>query len=209
MNKKATCIVLCLVFVCSLFGNSFDSQAKWERQDNPEPCVIMTFVDADDNISSCEMTLEKESVAESTDGKQTIYKTYSGYFTEIDEASGQNTRSTTTQTEQTIRWKGSVTITYTTDGTYATYSNASGFWTQLRGESYLKNRVVYYGCQLGVKHYDGTKKPSSNSFSYNTGFPRTKYGSGSTIGCNSSVDIYSSTDDHKIGTLFVNCSVTF
>ena len=85
----------------------------------------------------------------------------------------------------------------------------SGYWTQLRGNSKLKNRKVYYACTLGITHKSATKKPSSNSFSYNTGFPKKKYGTGSIMGCNSTADVYSTTNGAKLGTLFVNCNKSF
>ena len=109
------------------------------------------------------MCLEKIYVSKkkeshfNNDGSISTSETYSGYFLYNDQQGvlGNipliSTYSSSSQTEQNVYWKGSVTITYTADGTYAQFKKVSGYWTQLRGNSKLKNRKVYYACTF--RHY--------------------------------------------------------
>lgn len=95
--------------------------------------------------------------------------------------------TTDSSSNQNIYWKATVSVTYSADDTYCTFSKAGASWTQLRGSSSLSNRKVYWGYTLGLKQGGKTNYPTSNSVSYNTGLGAMKYGNGSLLGCNSSV----------------------
>lgn len=94
--------------------------------------------------------------------------------------------TTDSSSNQNIYWKATVSVTYSADGTYCTFSKASASWTKLRGVTTLSNRSVYWGYTLGIKTGGKTYSPTSNSVSYSTGLGAMKYGQGSVIGCNSS-----------------------
>ena len=108
---------------------------------------------------------------------------------EIMDASTYASSTTDTSSTQNTYWKATVSVTYTDDGTYCTFSKAGASWTQLRGTTTLSNREVYWGYTLGLKAGGKTEYPTSNSVSYNTGLGALKYGGGSLIGCNSSAMI--------------------
>lgn len=95
--------------------------------------------------------------------------------------------STDSNSEQNTYWKAKVSITYSADGTYCDFSKAAASWTQLRGNSSLSDREVYWGYTLGISSGGKTYYPTSNSVSYKTNLGRKKYGTTSLIGCNSSV----------------------
>lgn len=105
---------------------------------------------------------------------------------ELMDAETYASSTTDSSSNQNTYWKATVSITYTDDGTYCTFSKAGASWTQLRGSTTLSNRSVYWGYTLGVKSGGKTYSPTSNSVSYSTGLGALKYGGGSVIGCNSS-----------------------
>lgn len=204
-----------LLFIFSLTFILYSTPVSAKELPSNNSKVEIKFVDNNLHVFRKDLCLEKKESHFNNDGSISTSETYSGYFLYNDQQGvlGNipliSTYSSSSQTEQNVYWKGSVTITYTADGTYAQFKKVSGYWTQLRGNSKLKNRKVYYACTLGITHKSATKKPSSNSFSYNTGFPKKKYGTGSIMGCNSTADVYSTTNGVKLGTLFVNCNKSF
>jgi hypothetical protein len=76
--------------------------------------------------------------------------------------------------DESISVYGTLTITYTRTGAYYLITNVAGGWTISDSSVSLSNRIVNYAC------YDPTtydtqnkeKKPTSNSFSYATGFTK-------------------------------------
>lgn len=105
---------------------------------------------------------------------------------ELMDAATYATSTTDSSSNQNVYWKATVSVTYSDDGTYCTFSKAGASWTQLRGITTLSNRSVYWGYTLGLKSGGKTYSPTSNSVSYSTGLGALKYGAGSVIGCNSS-----------------------
>ena len=48
--------------------------------------------------------------------------------------------TTDSSSSQNTYWKATVSITYSADDTYCTFSKAGASWTQLRGTTTLSNR---------------------------------------------------------------------
>ena len=112
--------------------------------------------------------------------------------------------TTDSSSSQNTYWKATVSITYSADDTYCTFSKAGASWTQLRGTTTLSNREVYWGYTLGLNSGGNFEYPTSNSVSYNTGLAAMKYGNGSIIGCNSTAQI--TTQSGLVITLQANVS---
>lgn len=99
------------------------------------------------------------------------------------------TRSDATAADSNTYWKASITITYTVNSSTASLTKVTGYWTQLRGNTTLSNRKVYYAIDAGLTGDSDTKYPTSNSFSYNTGFATFSSNRLYSIGANSSATI--------------------
>lgn len=99
------------------------------------------------------------------------------------------TRSDATAADSNTYWKASITITYSVNSSTASLTKVTGYWTQLRGNTTLSNRRVYYAINAGISGASDTKYPTSNSFSYLTGFPSFSSSRLYSIGANSSATI--------------------
>lgn len=99
------------------------------------------------------------------------------------------TRSDASSSDSNTYWKASITITYSVNSSTASLTKVSGYWTQLRGNTTLSNRRVYYAIDAGISGYSDTKYPTSNSFSYNTGFASLSSSRLYSIGANSSATV--------------------
>ncbi len=99
------------------------------------------------------------------------------------------TRSESTGADSNTYWKASVTITYSVNASTASLTKVSGYWSQLRGNTTLSGRKVYYAINAGTSGYSDTKYPTSNTFSYNTGFGSLSSARLYSIGANSSATI--------------------
>lgn len=99
------------------------------------------------------------------------------------------TRSESTGSDSNTYWKASITITYSVNASTASLTKVSGYWSQLRGNTTLSNRKVYYAINAGTSGYSDTKTPASNTFSYNTGFGTVSSSRLYAIGANSSATI--------------------
>lgn len=93
------------------------------------------------------------------------------------------TRANQTVTNTLSGWRGTVTISYTDDGTWACLNHVSGNWRRVSGSYSMSNANVTYG------QYLGTNSKSRNisfgsTFSINTGFSKGKYGSSHFLGAN-------------------------
>lgn len=215
MKKKFFRTALTAITILALSVTSTTIYPNAAETKTPKLKVQIQFVDKNNHITTKNVDLKMSSAKKGSNKSgvvtesQAVYLEYNPKTNAVSLSSNKpvQSKSTTTQSEQNVWWKGTVSCTYKANGTYATYQNASGTWTQLRGNTTLKNRKVYYACTLGISYYSGTKYPTSNSFSYNTGFPKKKYGASSILGCNSTADIYSG--GTKYGSIYVNCCVTF
>lgn len=97
-------------------------------------------------------------------------------------------RANSSASEENTYWKATISIVYDHGATNTSFSKVYGEWTQLRGTTTLKNRYVYYA--LGAGSFQvGEKYPSSNSFSYNTGFSSVASNRVSRIGGRSEADV--------------------
>ena len=97
---------------------------------------------------------------------------------------------------QNIYWKGEVIITYSYDNStgFGCLSKVQGKWIQLRGDTYLTNRSVFYA-QSGLTGSSGTHNYYENSFYHYTGFKSQKI---LMVGATSSADICRSNTSSKI-----------
>lgn len=101
-------------------------------------------------------------------------------------------------------WKGTVSITYTDDGTYACLKSASGSWERQSGSSTISDKKLTYGQDLGTNSRSGSTSMPNSSTSVRLVWPAGKYGynSGHKVGANVS---------GKIGSnyVYVYCNVSF
>lgn len=95
------------------------------------------------------------------------------------------TRSESSASDSNTYWKAYISITYSVNNTTANLTKVSGYWTQLRGNSTLSDRYVYYAINGGNVGHSGEQRPGGNSFSYNTGFSSISSARLYSIGANS------------------------
>ena len=95
------------------------------------------------------------------------------------------TRSEASASDSNTYWKAYISITYSVNNTTANLTKVSGSWTQLRGNTTLSNRYVYYAIDGGNEGHSGQQWPTSNTFSYNTGFSSISSARLYSIGANS------------------------
>lgn len=149
-------------------------------------------------VETGQMKLEERSIKQNnTLGKTTTYsESYStvvcideeGHveiLDELDIPTQYSTRSSSGNSESNVYWKAYVNINYTVSGSFAKLISVNGSWVQLRGTSTLSGRKVFYN-QTPNGGRPVTKYPTSNSFSYATGFSLGKVAS---MGCNSTVTV--------------------
>ncbi len=94
-------------------------------------------------------------------------------------------RTEASSSDSNTYWKAYISITYSVNNTTANLTKVSGSWTQLRGNTTLSDRYVYYAINGGNVGNSGEQRPSSNSFSYNTGFSSISSARLYSIGANS------------------------
>ncbi len=95
------------------------------------------------------------------------------------------TRSEASASDSNTYWKAYISITYSVNNTTANLTKVSGSWTQLRGNTTLSNRYVYYAIDGGNEGHSGQQWPTGNTFSYNTGFSSISSARLYSIGANS------------------------
>lgn len=95
------------------------------------------------------------------------------------------TRTEASASDSNTYWKASISITYSVNSTTANLTKVSGSWTQLRGNTTLSDRYVYYAINGGNVGNSGEQRPSTNTFSYNTGFASISSSRLYSIGANS------------------------
>lgn len=95
--------------------------------------------------------------------------------------------ASTGASEANTFWKAYITMYYYVNSSEACLTSVTGSWVQLRGSATLSNREVFYG--MSTPYVSGTRYPTSNSFSYATGFSPIHPGRLNTMGCHSTVDV--------------------
>lgn len=76
-------------------------------------------------------------------------------------------------------WRGTVTISYTDNGTYANLTKATGNWTRRSGSTSISGMSMTYGQALGTNSRNSSIGLSSNSTTTVTpSWPAGKYGYG-------------------------------
>lgn len=95
--------------------------------------------------------------------------------------------SSTGASEANTFWKAYITMYYYVNSSEACMTSVTGSWVQLRGSATLSNREVFYG--MSTPYVSATRYPTSNSFSYATGFSPIHPGRLNTMGCHSTVDV--------------------
>lgn len=139
----------------------------------------MTFLNANEQI---QMYSDDDSVTET-------YKA----IVEIDKEGNAKTvdyvppvsRAEASASDSNTYWKASISITYSVNNTTANLTKVSGSWTQLRGNTTLSDRYVYYRIDGGNVGNSGEQRPNTNTFSYNTGFSSISSNRLYSIGANS------------------------
>lgn len=94
-------------------------------------------------------------------------------------------RTESSASDSNTYWKAYISITYSVNSTTANLTKVSGSWTQLRGNTTLSDRYVYYAINGGNVGHSGEQRPGSNTFSYNTGFSSISSSRLYSIGANS------------------------
>lgn len=74
-------------------------------------------------------------------------------------------------------WRGTVSITYTDDGTWASLNYITGNWRRVSGSYNMTNAGATYGQSLGTNSRSASTTFGSQ-FSANTTWPKGKYGRG-------------------------------
>lgn len=95
------------------------------------------------------------------------------------------TRAEASSSDSNTYWKATISITYSVNAATANLTRVSGSWVQLRGNTTLSDRYVYYAINGGNVGNSGEQRPGSNTFSYNTGFNSISSGRLYSIGANS------------------------
>lgn len=93
-------------------------------------------------------------------------------------------------------------VTYSGSTTYVQLTKVSGGWEKLANGVSGSNRRVTYGSY----NQKGSKYPTSNSFSYNTGFSKDKWSSNMAYGCTTLIDLSRGTSSDT-WTLSMTCNL--
>lgn len=93
------------------------------------------------------------------------------------------TKANQTVTDTLSGWRGTVTISYTDDGTWACLNYTSGNWRRVSGSYSMSNANVTYGQYLGTNSKSRNVSFGS-TYSINTGFSKGKYGKDHFLGAN-------------------------
>lgn len=93
------------------------------------------------------------------------------------------TKANQTVTDTLSGWRGTVTISYTDDGTWACLNYTSGNWRRVSDSYSMSNANVTYGQYLGTNSKSRNVSFGS-TYSINTGFSKGKYGKDHFLGAN-------------------------
>lgn len=95
------------------------------------------------------------------------------------------TRDGASSSDSNTYWKAEISITYYVNSTTANLTMVSGCWTQLRGNTTLSDRYVYYAINGGNVGHSGEHRPAGNKFTCETGFSSISSARLYSIGANS------------------------
>lgn len=95
------------------------------------------------------------------------------------------TRSEASSSDSNTYWKAYISITYSVNNTTANLTKVSGYWTQLRGNTTLSDRYVYYAIDGGNVGHSGEHWPEGNTFTCPTNFSSISSARLYSIGANS------------------------
>lgn len=97
-----------------------------------------------------------------------------------------NPRASQTNTNTFYGYEGTVSITYTDDGTYACLQTAKGSWKKVSGSYVMSDTSITYGQDLGTNSANGSKSYTGISIFVTTAYKPGKYGSnlGHKLGAN-------------------------
>lgn len=193
MKKKILSILsILLLLISSLTVNANDNtkdpySTATITVENNETGEAITF--------PMEITEQETTTSRSANQAVEITKTFEATVN-IDQETGivVQPRAGQTNTDVVNNWLASVSITYNDDGSKAQLTNVSGYWSRYASTPIdLTNRSVGYGYILITQSAHVDKYPTSNSFSYNTGFGKYAYGTSSFLGCDSTATVGSYT----------------
>lgn len=128
------------------------------------------------NVQNIDMTVadvKSEQISEDlfTESCDCIFKVDANNAVSVVDSVPPLPRTTLSATDENTYWKASIKITYVKSGGTVKLTKVEGSWTKLRGTSSITYREVTYGqVRLVENAKSGTKYPTSNSFSYDTGF---------------------------------------
>lgn len=197
--KKILSLLLVAIFAFVSSGSVFADQSQLPHVNG----VATLSVGPNNNVQG-NLTLESRKVTvvpsptASTRSASTTYQveeTYSGFASIAPDGTAEilsSYPSTSSQSEQNVYWKATVSVTYLHDDStrhYFTLLNASGSWVQLRGTSTLANRTVYYALNTATGGDSAYQYPTTNTFSYDANFGPYDGARETGLGCSSDVDI--------------------
>lgn len=198
--KKLLSLLLVAIFAFVSSGSVFANQSQL-----PQVNSVATLTAGPNNVQG-NLTLENRKVAVVPSANvasrcaSTVYQveeTYSGIASIAPDGTAEilsSYPSTSSQSEQNVYWKATVSVTYLHEGggneaDYFTLKSVSGSWEQLRGITSLTNRYVYYSISTGSGGKSSSQYPTSNTFSYIANYGPYKGAKETGIGCKSNVDI--------------------
>lgn len=198
---KKVSIVLTLVFALTLLFDKVCFAMISEETEVSDQGKFAGSICAENEKSGktieIPMTLTEEAVPlYSDDTEEAVTETYEAIVAIAADGSVScvenvppMTRTDASASDSNTYWKASVTITYSVNSSTASLTRVTGSWTQLRGNTTLSGRSVYYAINAGTTGYSDTKKPTTNSFAYNTGFPTVSSSRLYSIGANTSATV--------------------
>lgn len=213
LKKLLSVFLIMAIFVCFL---ATPTQASIKNDDISKFSIVSTNLSTNQrttiNLSHLDLLAEKKQISQNE-----FSETYEGIF-EIDKENNITLvdsvppmpRSSQESSEENVYWKATVKIVYSISGDTVVLTKVEGSWYQCRGTTVIVYREVSYGQMALVKNNDsGLKYPTSNSFSYNTGFQAGRYITNkSVIGANTLMK-YRRTNTSTEFSLAVSCDKNF
>ena len=177
MLKKL--ISLCLVGICTFICLSYPASALQTDASLSNDTLNFSAVSTNShtkNVQYIDMTVadvKSEQISEDlfTESCDCIFKIDANNSVSVVDSVPPCPRATQSATDESTYWKASIKITYVKSGGTVKLTKVEGSWTKIRGTSSITYREVTYGQVFLVENgKSGAKYPTSNSFSYNTGF---------------------------------------
>ena len=177
MFKKiiSLCLVITTAFICFTYPISAleTNESLSNGMLNLSAISTNIYTKNVQNIDLSVADIKSEQVSEDlfTESCDCIFKVDSNNVVSIVDSVPPLPRATLSGTDESTYWKASIKITYVKSSDTVKLTKVEGSWTKLRGTSSITYREVTYGqVSLVTNNVNGDKYPTSNSFSYNTGF---------------------------------------